>query len=271
MKKYGFILLLLGLSWVAARAQQLPKVPTQPLRIAPLRLEEISFSKAAGHCKDGPCATARLDYLKVVSAPNAQAAAKISAAIAAWVLPWGGDQKLAKNSQETLQQFVDSYWEMHKEESKTDPTYSIPWNLTRTVKIEFQSARVLSLSFVESSYLGGVHSQTERTYANFHPATGEHIFLTDIFKEGFAAPLNAAGERRFRELKGLSPQDNLKEANFRFPKDQFQLNENFSIGADGLTFYFNNYEIASYADGRTELLIPYADFREVLRPDADIP
>ena len=272
MKKYGFIvLLLLGLSWAAVRAQQAPAVPSPPVRIGPLRLEKISFSKASGHCDDGSCVTARINSLKVVSAENAQAGAKITAAIAGWVLPIDGVEGLARNPQEVLLQFVDSYWKWRQKEQETYPTYFFPWKLVRTVKVEYQSAQVLSLSFVASNYTGGVHPQTGLTYANFRPATGERIFLTDIFNEGFAAPLNALGEIRFRKLKGLSPVMSVEAAGFWFPHEQFELNKNFSIGDDGLTFYFNDYEIASYTDGPTRLLLPYADIQTLLRPDAGIP
>jgi hypothetical protein len=90
-------------------------------------------------------------------------------------------------------------------------------------------------------------------------------------KEGFAAPLNAIGECRFRAFEGLSPQESLKEAHFHFPNDQFQLDQNFAIGAEGLTFYFDADEIAWHAAGPINLLLPYADIQTLLRPDADIP
>lgn len=272
MKKYRFIaLLLLGLPWPAARAQQATEVPPPPVLIGPLRLEKISFSRVGGQCKDGPCVAVRINSLKVVSAENVQAAAKISAAIADWALRLNGASRFAKSPQEVLQQFVDSYWEMHRYGSRADPTYSIPYYLTRTVEITYQSARVLSLSFLEESYWGGAHPNGTLTYANFRPATGERMRLTDIFEQGYAASLNAVAERRFRELKGLSPEASLKEAYFRFPNDQFRLNENFSICADGLTFFYNSYEITAWAFGPTELLLPYADIRNLLRPDAVIP
>lgn len=259
------MLLLLGLPWAAARAQQ---APSPPFRIGPLRLEEISFSKAAGQCQNGPCMTASINYLKVVSAENAQAAAKLTAALADWVLRMDHG-KVAKTPQEMLEWWVNREWKIRQEVS--EPADSPPWYDTSTLKIEYQSARVLSLSCLGVGYYGGAHGHEGIAYANFRPATGKPIRLTDIFKEGYAAPLNAIGERRFRELEGLSPQESLKEANFHFPNDQFQMNENFSIGADGLTFYFDADEIAWHAAGPINLFLPYADIQKLLRPDAGIP
>lgn len=268
MIKYGFIVLLLGVSSAVARAQQAPTVPSPPVRIGPLRLEKISFSRVYGHCGGGPCVTARIDYLRVVSAESAQAPAKLTAALADWVLRLENG-KVAKNAQEVLNQFVDRNCESRQEESKTnmDEAFSPLWYESTTLKIEYQSAQVLSLSSLSYGYYGGAHGEGGLTYANFRAPTDERIRLADISKEGFAAPLNAAGERRLRELFGLSPEESLKEANFTFTDDHFQLNENFSIGADGLTFYFQSHEIAP-GNGAIKLFLPYADFRKLLRPDA---
>jgi hypothetical protein len=270
MNNYGFIvLLILGLPLAAARAQQTSNAPSPPMRIGPLCLEEVSFTKAAGRCQNGPCMTSSIDYLRVVSAENRQAAAKLTAALADWVLRMDHG-KVAKNPQEKLQWWVDREWKIRQEIS--EPEDSPPWDDATTLKGEYQSAQVVSLSLSNSGYYGGAHGNESLAYANFRPATGERILLTDIFKQGFAAPLNAVGERRFRELKSLSPQASLKEAGFNFPDDRFQLNGNFAIGGDGLTFYYNTEEIGStHSAGPTMLRLPYADIQNLLRPDAGIP
>jgi hypothetical protein len=269
MKKHAPIVLLLflGLPWAAARAQQ---APLPPFRTGPLRLEKVSFSKTKGNCNDGPCVTASIDYLKVVSAENAQAGARLTAAIANWVLRLPGG-RVAKNPQEVIDEFVDSTWETRQGEAKPGPSFSRPLIETITLEVEYQSPRALSLSLFVGSYTGGAHPNEWLTYANFRPATGERIHLTDIFKQGFTVPLNAVGERRFRELKGLGPQESLKNTRFRFPNDQFQLNDNFAINTYGLVFYFQDYEIGPHAEGPTKLFLPYKDIRDLLRPDADIP
>ena len=190
IRKYGFIaLLLLGLPWAVARAQQALIAPSPPLRIGPLRLEKASFSKTSGNCGGRPCVTARVDTLKVVSAENAQAAARISAAIGGFLGPGS-----LENSQKVLQQYVDNYWQQRQANSEDDPMFHTPWNMTLTVKIEYQSARVLSLSFGESYYEGGYMGRPYGSfiYVNFRPATGERIQPADIFKPAFTAPLNAA-------------------------------------------------------------------------------
>jgi hypothetical protein len=71
-------------------------------------------------------------------------------------------------------------------------------------------------------------------------------------------------------MKGLKPADSLKHAGYEFPHDAFALNDNFSIGANGITFFYNPYEIASYADGPTELLMTYREINELIKPDGPL-
>jgi hypothetical protein len=42
------------------------------------------------------------------------------------------------------------------------------------------------------------------------------------------------------------------------------LNDNFAVAKRGIIFYFNSYEIAPYAMGPTELLIPYAKLSGII-------
>lgn len=268
MKNYtSIVMLVFGLSWAGAWVQQSPLVSSPPVRVGAIRFEEIRFSRDAGQCQSGPCMTASIDYLRVISAENGQIAAKLTSGIADWVLRMDKGN-VAKNPEEWLQWWVDREWKVRQEVS--EPADALPWEDTTTLRVERQSAQVLTLSCLGYGYHGGAHGSEGLSYANFRPATGERIRLRDIFKEGFAAPLNAVGEQRFRELKGLSPQASLKEAGYYLPDDRFQLNENFAIGVDGLTFYLG--EIGpSHADGPTVLLLTYADLQDLLRPHAGIP
>ncbi|HLH18807.1 MAG TPA: RsiV family protein [Bryobacteraceae bacterium] len=43
--------------------------------------------------------------------------------------------------------------------------------------------------------------------------------------------------------------------------------ENFALTDESLIFYYNTYEIASHADGPTEVEIPLSEIRDLLRPE----
>ncbi|WP_326935009.1 RsiV family protein [Flavobacterium sp. PL11] len=49
-----------------------------------------------------------------------------------------------------------------------------------------------------------------------------------------------------------------------FENERFQLPQNIFFTDTGLLLYYNIYEIASYADGATEMLFPYTEVNEFL-------
>jgi hypothetical protein len=49
-----------------------------------------------------------------------------------------------------------------------------------------------------------------------------------------------------------------------FEKDHFYLPENIGFTEKGIKLLYNQYEVASYADGPIELTLPYKDIRKFL-------
>jgi len=141
MKSYGCVVLLFfGLRCALVRGQEPRQSPESPFRMEPL-----SLSKACGHCNGGPCVTADIDFLKVVSARNPQAAHRINAAIANWILQLDNG-KIATNPQEVLEQFVNRYCQRVQENTKQYPeSFGGPWYETRTLSAQYVSARMASI------------------------------------------------------------------------------------------------------------------------------
>ncbi|MBI3037952.1 DUF3298 domain-containing protein [bacterium] len=57
----------------------------------------------------------------------------------------------------------------------------------------------------------------------------------------------------------------VKDSGFTFPKNEFALNENFLVSKDGLLFFFNSYEIAPYALGPTQILLPWRYIKTLVK------
>lgn len=127
---------------------------------------------------------------------------------------------------------------------------------------------LLSLQYSHYWYTGGAHPNSSRTYWHFNPQTGKQIQLSDLFVKGYAPQLNAIAEQYFRQAKKLEADASLNQAGFWFEKDKFQVNTNFALAPKGLIFFFNTYEIGPYVIGSTELLIPYAELKGLIKQQA---
>jgi formylglycine-generating enzyme required for sulfatase activity len=231
----------------------------------PVRIENRHIDRKLPGCgneREG-CAHAELDYMEVFGGPAA-ARERINAAIVACVTGFPGDShKLTP--EEAAQDWLDTYTSTRKQIPSMTPS---PWTLESWVKVLRTAAPVFSLECGEDSFGGGAHGWSGTKYLNFDPATGEPVKLSSILKENAMARLTAIAEVHFRQVRKLSATGSLDSELYHFRGGRFALNDNYGFGEKALDFYFNTNEIASHALGPTLVEIPYAEIRDLIRPEA---
>lgn len=146
----------------------------------------------------------------------------------------------------------------------------LPWAMLRRVRVEAYTERLLSLRDYTYEFRGGAHGEHQTQFYNFDLQTGLPLNLKDLFRAGYEKPLTALAEQIFREQKALTPKQSLAEANYTFPNNRFQLSQAILITATGLLVHYAPYEIASYAQGTTEIEVPFYQLEDWLK-DLDKP
>jgi hypothetical protein len=139
------------------------------------------------------------------------------------------------------------------------------WHYTAEVKVEVLTDTLLSLSINDEYYTGGAHGGSGVYFINVNPKTGAEFTLDSLLKPNYEDALTELGNKFFRQTRQLADTASLSENYFEFPEDQFTLNKNYGFRKDGIVFFYNNYEIAPYAAGPTEVLIPYDELKEWLK------
>lgn len=231
----------------------------------PVSYEMRSFESSGGECgsadKPVPCIRVALSWPEVTAPPAV--AESVNEPIAGWLrrasFVQGGN-----SPEEIFAELETAYADLREE----FPDYALPWHIERTVSIVHNDARVFAVSLYENMFTGGAHGVHTQLYRNFRPDTGAAITLEELIVEGGNEQLTAVGEEIFREAHELAPDVALDDAGFWFEDGAFALNDNFLVSTDALLFYYNEYEIAAYAVGPTEVLIPYERIPSLLRPDA---
>lgn len=112
-------------------------------------------------------------------------------------------------------------------------------------------------------YSGGAHGGSWTWYYNFDLKNNKLITLIDVMNANFLPKLTAEGEKIFRKVKNLEPNQSL-EGDFWFENNKFHLNENFLFTKSGIKFFYNEYEISCYACGTTEMEIPYKNIKSLI-------
>ncbi|MFZ6013440.1 MAG: RsiV family protein, partial [Bacteroidota bacterium] len=111
----------------------------------------------------------------------------------------------------------------------------------------------------------GAHGGAGTYFINMNPQTGKEVKLDDILKSGYANVLLKEGEKAFRMVRDLADTTSFYDYGFEFPDNKFQLNDNYGFIQEGIVFFYNRYEIAPYAAGPTQIVIPYEKLRGWLK------
>jgi hypothetical protein len=137
------------------------------------------------------------------------------------------------------------------------PDNELGWSSSTEVSVLVYSDSLLSLQVESDVFTGGAHGSHLVRFINIDPATGRPYLLDSFLRPGYIEFLGEVGEEEFRKERELDPGVSLEEAGFSFPENQFFLNGNYGFRKEGIVFFYNGYEVASYADGPTEIIIPY--------------
>jgi hypothetical protein len=166
----------------------------------------------------------------------------------------------------TVDQLAESFFREYEAALKDNPEELGGWSLKFKAVVRYSDEDLLNLEIVRSVFTGGAHSTSDITYLVLSPKTGESINLSAFVPEEKSGELEKIGESLFRRSRRLKPNETLDQAGFQFEANRFALNRNFLVGGGGMTFCFNQYEIAPYSMGITEILIPWGDIKDLLDP-----
>ena len=113
-------------------------------------------------------------------------------------------------------------------------------------------------------YEGGAHGINQQITMNFETKTGRQLTLADIFAPGYEQPLKNVLLKALKTKTGCKTLKALHDKGYLFSMDMVP-SENFILGEETITFIYNPYEIAPYAMGSTELIIPFSDVEHLLK------
>lgn len=94
---------------------------------------------------------------------------------------------------------------------------------------------------------GAAHGMSHQEFVIFDLSNKKHITVSELLKPDMNTKL--------RDELYASNQNWLEDHNIK--KDQLQVSDNYYYGVNGIVFVYPLYELASYAEGMSELTLPY--------------
>lgn len=221
---------------------------------------ELTFSsesftqKKLDMCQNVSCPEVTINYIKASGIEDV--AATINSKIEEYIiasLQIAQDEEITATSiEEAAAQFIETY-RMHSAEfPDIDVEYTAKINITKL----FTSEYLVSLEAKQYKYTGGAHGYAHTSYKNIDPQTGAYLTNKELFQD--VERFKAFAEREFREKYEIPPGDNINSTGFWFEGETFSLPESIGFTNDQLILLYNQYDIASYAEGPVEVRISRA-------------
>jgi len=165
----------------------------------------------------------------------------------------------SKDYQELANDFIASYEKMQQE----NPDELIGWEGDVNGRLVYKSEKVIGIELQHYTFTGGAHGYSGKTSLLFNRETGHSITADSIFNNVEA--VKTLAEKRFREKFKIPADAPINSGGLMFEEEKFALPATIFLSDKGVLLYYNTYEIASYADGPRDVMLPYSEVDKYLR------
>ncbi|OAL85298.1 DUF3298 domain-containing protein [Acinetobacter terrae] len=136
-----------------------------------------------------------------------------------------------------------------------DPNLSQSSTYVRFVNQQYDRATFAIQTYTYSS--GAAHGMHHQEFVNFDLKTKKRLALQDILVKGAEQQV----------LDTLYDSNSMWLDQHSIERTKLQLSDNFYYGANGIVFVYPLYELASYAEGMTELTLPYVALTKLVKAE----
>lgn len=182
--------------------------------------------------------------------------------------------------EEAVKKYTEDYLEMYKELEEeyadelknADKTAVGSWYSyyeSSSNEIVYNMDGLLSFVVSFENYTGGAHGEHAVTNRVINLETGEFLKEEDLFIDNFENNLAQILIDNIAEQNELGDSRELENVGY-FSVDEIYPNGNFYIDEEGITYTFNEYEIAAYVVGITHVKVPYAKIKHLLRKESPV-
>lgn len=164
---------------------------------------------------------------------------------------------------ETLDDAVSNFQKEYRDITEEFPDAIVGWEARIQGKVDYYHPNLLSIVVDAYLFTGGAHGYSTTRYLNFDTQAGTQLELTDMVEN--EAELTRLAENIFRKKEAIDENASINSTGFMFENETFYLPENIGLSEEGMRLHYNAYEIASYADGPIEIILPMEEVRTLLK------
>lgn len=180
-------------------------------------------------------------------------------------------KKIDEDEKEFYRQAIDDSREDALEFAEEQRKYGEDYTFFRYSETQLMNAddKVVSMLRMEYGYLGGAHPDYYYETMNIYTKTGEDIPLSDILTDD--VKLRSILKERLNKEYPDGNWFDLDSSLDTYVIDDKKTGDDkfayiFTMNSRGIMFYFNPYDLNSYADGAQQIEISYTDLADIIKP-----
>ncbi len=207
-------------------------------------------------------------HLKTAKSKNKEVEDKINSAITYRAFGHNDSLGVKEAYDAFIKEMKDEYMLLRPEYlNEKDIDGNAPWfnyNFDVTGYNEIGHNNIINYKITTIYYTGGAHGNEVYTFINFDPETGEEITLQQLFKENYEEVLTDRLTNKLAKHIGASSVEDIQEKGYLVFNDMYAT-DNFALEKDSIIFFYNNYDIAPYSQGKTRLAFSYEELKDIMK------
>ncbi len=249
--------------------------------VNPVTFDSISVDRSCHlfDIEENPACSLKLNFIYPEKYADAAILKKIQSA---FVDQYFGDEFADLSPQQAIKKYEEEYLKNYKtlepdylaevkRAKKNNQSVGSWFNYYETSfnEILFNKQDIISTSVYFENYTGGAHGAHALKNHVIDLSTGNAVTEAMIFVEDYQDTLTQliiATIAKDKQAKDIKELENMGY----FSIDEVYPNNNFWVNDKGITYTYNEYEIAAYVVGRTNVFIPYSELKLILKPESPI-
>lgn len=221
--------------------------------------DKLTFENISIH--ENPCDTCPLTTIEIPKAlGNAKITEAINNALREEVISLlTFDDELEAN---TIQTAITAFNNGFKELKNRYPDEVAQWEAQIDGNVTYEDKNIITVRLRAHLFTGGAHGFNSTSFLNFNKRKGIELESWQLFedKERF----EHFAELKFRIQEDIPQGKPINSTGFMFNDNTFSLPDNIGFTQEGLQLFYEQYEVASYADGPIILNLPFNEVKNYL-------
>lgn len=159
-----------------------------------------------------------------------------------------------------LQGFINEF-EVHYKDMKEFGLPSANWSFDMNIEVLVNTPQIVALRIDQLEYTGGAHANTWTDYKNYALPSGQRLEFSDLLRETNSEQFESLARQAFvRTLQDSSYLELLSDLD----SSAFVPPKLFSVEPRGVRFYYQPYDLGSFASEGVSFYLSYQELLPVL-------